>query len=180
MNYVGPYEIIRRVHGNVYELAHEVDGTVRQEDAAKFIVRAKTALRFELGQTNVRFAQALYRRGDKVLYCPTNLTWFLVAVLADSGDDQVSVHFLNVDPKGHRKSVREIALEKRKFQFVWVSETDADAGERYADDQPEGYAPFTRSVARRRLRLQGRINVNALGKITQDYARDAHSDDGVC
>ena len=149
MNYVGPYEIVRRVHGNIYEIAHEVDGACKNEDATKFVVRSKTALRFDLGQTNARFAQTLHRRGDLAMYCPSNFTWFIVSILADNGEDTIPIHYLNVDPKSHKKAVKDIIVSKRKFQLVWISETVANS-EVYADKQPDGYVPFKLSVARRR------------------------------
>ena len=54
---------------------------------------------------------------------------------------------MNVDPKSHMKAVKDAAVNKSKFQFVWVFETVANSAV-HGDNKPDGYVPFTLSAAR--------------------------------
>ena len=62
--------------------------------------------------------------------------------------------------------MKDVTVDKRKFQLVCITDTVANS-EIYSDKQPEGYVPFVLSVARRRLRLVGRIGLDLHGRLTR-------------
>ena len=71
VDYTGPYEVLSLVHGNLYKLLHCVDGSETTADVTRFCVRSPTAVRFDLGQCNSKFAQRMFRKGDLLIYRAT-------------------------------------------------------------------------------------------------------------
>jgi hypothetical protein len=165
----GPYELVRHIHGNIYELANTQTGAIVKADTSQFIVRSKTAQPFNLGPIT-HFAQDLFHPGDVALYRPTRTTWYLVTIIADTGASKILVHYLNVNPKKHggpssTKLVSEVNLKYRKFSPVWLNDFDAIT-ETYATTQPHQASPFDAYASRQQLRLKGQLAFTTFGRLS--------------
>ena len=140
----------------------------------RFCVRSPTAVRFDLGQCKLKFAQRLFKKGDLLIYRATQHEWYVVTALSDNGDERIPVHFLNVDPKNHggsdkKAKVCDVPLRYRIFHYVWISLSDNDRPEKYSSKSvPEGYAPFTASASRRMLCLHNKLFRTNKYRLTDD------------
>jgi hypothetical protein len=168
----GPYELIRRIHGNIYELASTHSGALVTADSSQFIVRAKSAPHYNLGPIK-HYTQKLFKSSSVVLYRETRKVWYLVVIIADIGAESVMIHYLNVNPKDHGgkrgvKSVRSVPLSERKFAPVWIKGNDTN-DEVYNKEQPEDRNAYDDCVLRNTLvvALQDKISLTDDGRLSE-------------